>query len=189
MKAPMFNALLAEMTRVSNMHVYTTRTLCDCLMFGESTRAQEATIAKAVRDGVLERLAHGIYAFRRFDCRRDIRQEAAFRLRPGHHTYISCESALSSWGVITQRTLGAITLMTSGRSQRYDTPAGRIVLTHTARPYAEVLPHLVPAGDDDLLPTAMPMLAYRDLRRTGGCVDLVDMDELHDVAAEVARGI
>ena len=185
----MFNVQLAKMTRMSGRHVHTTRTLCDCLMFGESKRAQEATIAKAVRDGVLERLAHGIYAFRRADCRHDIRQEAALRLRPGHHTYISCESALSSWGVITQRTLGVITLMSSGRSQRYDTPAGGIVFTHTARPYAEVLPYLVPAGDDDLLPTAKPMLAYRDLRRTGGCVDLVDMDELKDLAGELAGGI
>ena len=52
-----------------------------------------------------------------------------------------------------------------------------------------MLPHLVPPGDDDLLPTAKPLLAYRDLKRTGGCADLVDIDELNDVAEEVGDAV
>ena len=174
------------MTRATGMHVYTTRTIYDCVLIGESTRAREATIAKAVQDGVVERFTRGLYLFRGADCRHDIRQEAVLRLRPGHYSYISCESALCSWGVITQQMLGAITVMTSGRRQRFATSSGgTIVLTHTKKAYDVVRPQLVPPGDDDLLPTAKPLLAYRDLERTGGCVDLVDVDELNDIAREV----
>ena len=184
MKAHKFAYRLDEATRETGMHVYATRTLHTCLMPGESTRTREATVAKAVRDKVLERLAHGVYAYRRHACRHDIRQEVAMKLRPGHFVYISCESALAAWGVIDQKVQGAITLLTSGRSQRYHTVVGDIILTHTARRYEDVFPKLVPPGDDDMLPTASPMLAYADMRRTRGCVDLVDMDDLRSVAQE-----
>ena len=189
MKASLFHRSLDDMTRTTGMHLYTTRMIYDCILLGESSRAREATIAKAVRDGVIERFCRGLYAFRAADCRHDLRHEAVLRLRPGRYSYVSCESALSSWGIITQRMLGAITVMTSGRRQRFAMPSSSIILTHTAKPYTAVLPHLVPPGDDDLLPTAKPRLAYRDLKRTGGCADMVDIDELNDVAEEVGDAV
>ena len=189
MKASLFHRRLDEATRATGMHVYTTGMLYDCVLLGESARAREATVAKAVRDGVIERFCRGLYAFRAADCRHDIRHEAVLRLRPGRFSYISCESALSSWGVIAQRALGALTVMTSGRRQRFSTSSGAIVLTHTAKGYETVRPHLIPPGDDDLLPTAKPLLAYRDLRRTGGCADLVDLDELGEIAKETGDAI
>ena len=187
MKASLFNTRLRDMTRRFGIHAYTTRTLFDCILGGESRRAREATLAQAVKDGVLMRYCRGVYVYQIDDCPHDIRQEAVLRLRPGHFSYISAASALVGWGVIDQQTMGAITVMTSGRSRHYRVPNGDILLTHTTRPYAAVSPDLLAPSDGDKLPTATPMLAYRDLRKTGCCVDLVDMDMLREIAATVER--
>ena len=188
MRAIPFFLHLDELTRKHGIYAYTTRMLFDCVLTGESARARQTTLARAVKTGILVRYCRGVYAFRMADCPHDIRQEAVIRLRHGHFAYMSCESALAMWGVLDQQTMGALTVMTSGRSRWYSVPNGELLLTHTAKPYSTIAGELVPPANGDKLPMAKPRLAYRDFRRKGGDGDMIDMDMLHHVAGELDRG-
>ena len=186
MKASRFRLALDEACRVTGRGVYTKAGLARVILAGESARAVEKTIAVAVRDGVLIRLCRGIYACRYALAGRSVRQEAVLRLRPRSFSYISLETALSHWGVVSQATLGAVTAMTSGRSGRFDTPYGGIDLTHTGKAFADVAADLVPPEKPWMeLPVAKPRLATRDLVRVGRNTDLIMWDELDAVEAEV----
>lgn len=187
MKASRFRLALDEACRVTGRGVYTKAGIARTILAGESARAVEKTIATAIQDGVLIRLCRGIYAYRYALAGRPVRQEAVLRLRPRSFSYISLETALSHWGVVSQATLGAVTAMTSGRSGRFDTPYGRIDLTHTNKAFADVVTNLVPPEKPWMeLPVAKPRLAARDLVRVGRNTDLVLWDELDAIEAEVA---
>lgn len=186
MKASLFRLALDEACRVTGRGVYTKSALARMILSGESGRAVEKTIAVAIRDGVLIRLCRGIYAYRYVLAGRPVRQEAVLRLRPRSFSYISLETALAHWGVVSQATLGAVTAMTSGRSGRFHTPYGRIDLTHTSKAFVDVAADLAPPEKPWMeLPVAKPRLATRDLVRVGRNTDLVMWDELDAIEAEV----
>jgi len=83
---------------------------------------------------------------------------------------------LSEYGVISQIPMDRLTVMTTGRAGELKTPYGIIEFTHTKRPVA-VLP-------DGILSSARPLrlaskaTAWRDLKRVGRNVHLVDRTEL-----------
>ena len=189
MKAAAFRLGLDAAHRATGYGVFTTNMLTKSIMAGEHPRACEKTIAVAVRDGVLIALCRGVYEYRYAKTRRPVLQEAVLRLRPRAFNYISLETALSCWGVIEQHALGVLTVMTSGRSQRFETPYGAIHLTHTDKTFDAVLPHLVMADDSDVLFTALPALAAKDLIRVGRNTDLLDMEELAAVEKEMSDAV
>ena len=156
------------------------------LMPGESAASRNGTVRQAVREGLLERLCRGAFLYR-YAQTKWILEETALRLRPGHICYLSLERALSEdWGLIEQMALGGITVMTTGRSQTFETPYGRIEFTHTTRPAAQALEGAVRRGDCPLL-VASPAHALRDLRRVGRNLDLVQWDALDDAMAAWAE--
>jgi hypothetical protein len=93
------------------------------------------------------------------------------------YCYVSLESRLSELGLISQIP-GVLTLMTSGRSQRYETLYGAIEFTHTQRD----VPSLCEADEivydnDRAIHVATADCALRDLKRVGRNLNLVLGDE------------
>lgn len=64
------------------------------------------------------------------------------KLRSGVLNYISLESQLSHTGDISQVPMDRVTVITKGRSGRFDTPYGVIEFTHTKKPIELIGPHL-----------------------------------------------
>lgn len=113
----------------------------------------------------------------------DVRLGLVPYLRPGEVSYVSLEFRLSEVGAISQ-IASALTLMTTGSSHRFDTPWGVIDFTHSDR--SEPLADGVEFVEGGSVPIAMVERAYRDLKRVGRNLDLVDMEVLSEVIQEEA---
>ena len=144
------------------------------IVLDESGRTLDQTLARLKKAGVLERPAHGVYAFAHSrHLGPTTIEHIARNLRRGELTYESLESALSRHGVISQIPINRLTLMTTGRSGEYRTPYGVIEFTHTKQPVANILPELI-ERESHALPLASKQLAYANLRSVRRNLDLVD---------------
>lgn len=141
--------------------------------------ALSEALRRLVKDGILIRAAKGIYvnAHGGQDRQRTL-EKVASAFRRGEQIYISLETALSLYGVISQVPIDHLTLMTTGKKGRLKTPWGTIEMTHTARSVADVVRGTVKT--DGPLRLASPATALRDLRRVGRNLHLVDMDEFEE---------
>ena len=149
------------------------------IVLDESGRTLDQTLARLKKAGVLERPAHGVYAFAHSrHLGPTTIEHIARNLRRGELTYESLESALSRHGVISQIPINRLPLMTTGRSGEYRTPYGVIEFTHTKQPVANILPELI-ERESHALPLASKQLAYANLRSVRRNLDLVDEGELH----------
>lgn len=140
-------------------------------------------INRLVRQGVLERMARGVYVNPLARSRTHVLEEIAVTLRRGATSYLSLESALGNYSIISQQTIACVTVMTTGRKGRFRTPYGMVAFTHTNRSVSEILDRTVDDGRP--LRLAHPRLALEDLRRVGRNLDLVDMDELAAIEEEM----
>lgn len=180
MRLPGCLKVLVEWDGRFDRYVYAKRDVAKLL--GESSGVLSATLSRLVKAGVLVRAAHGVYvyAYSRHVAEANTVHLIARSLRRGCVTYESLESALSSYGVISQVPVGHTMYMTTGRSGAYDTPYGSIEFTHTKRGVGDILPGLkYPQGC--ALPLASRRMAVDDLRHVGRNLDLVremeDADE------------
>lgn len=139
-----------------------------------------AGLNRLVQNGVLVRAVNGVYVNALSPNQgADVVEHIARAMRRGHHSYLSLESALSEYGVISQIPM-RLTLMTTGRRGEYSTPFGVIEFTHTARPVPEIIDGTVDVGRP--LRLATRETALRDLKRVGRNLELVDgsvLDEEH----------
>ncbi len=135
-------------------------------------------INRHVRDGLIERACRSVYvnidanSFDRFTIER-----IAIALRSGYYNYISLESALSEYGVISQIPMDRLTVMTTGRSRVYQTHYGTIEFTHTKRSVEDILKNTVKIQARPLR-IATKQSAWRDLKRVGRNTNLVDSNEV-----------
>jgi len=186
MRSAEFRMALDAMCSATGRSVFTKGQVAGALLPDDSPRAIEKTLAAAVRDRLLVHVCRGLYAYRYARRAGAIREEIVLRLRPRSFSYVSLETALSTWGVIDQEPLGAITVMSTGRSGRIETPYGLILITHTARPVAKLMNEIVmPSPPEDWLPCAKPRLAARDLMRVGRNTDLIEWDEIPNAEREI----
>ena len=84
---------------------------------------------------------------------------------------------LSEYGVISQIPLDRLTLMTTGRKGIYQTPYGIIEFTHTKRSVSDILKNTKRITGNPLR-IALKKTAWRDLKRVGRNLDLVNLAEL-----------
>lgn len=103
-------------------------------------------------------------------------EHVARTLRRGEYSYLSLESALSEYGVISQIPVNRLTVMTTGRKGMYETPVGTIEFVHTKRKPTEILAGVVDVNRPLRLATAQT--AWRDLKRVGRNTHLVNEGEL-----------
>jgi len=150
---------------------------------GDRPKAFEAAVHRHCESGLLQRVAHGLYANPHARSAPPHRLEAVARqLRPMDYTYVSLESRLSELGLISQIP-GVLTVMTSGRSRVCETAYGTIEFTHSARD----VPSLIASGQvvfdaERGIHVATAIRARGDLRRVGRNVDLLRAEN------EEARG-
>lgn len=140
-------------------------------------------LRRLVRSGLLLRIINGIYVYPLGERDRGKLLEAvASECRRMEQVYISLESALSMYGIISQIPIDTLTVMTTGRKGRIETPWGTIEFTHTARPLEEIIASTVPT--DGPLRLASPQAALRDLCRVGRNTHLIQEDEVEDALKE-----
>ena len=146
----------------------------------DSPRSLTGSLARLVKAGIMERVARGVYvyALSRHKNTRNTLDLIAIALRRGEYNYVSLESALSAYGVISQIPIDRLTLMTTGVKGEYKTRYGVIEFTHTKRTVQDILDHVVQTNRP--LRVASKIAALRDLKRVGRNNHLVDMEAMHD---------
>lgn len=143
----------------------------------DSPKTLQEGINRLRRQGLLEGVSRGIYhyALARTDAPY-LLERIACVMRRGEYSYVSLESALSEYGVISQIPVDRLTIMTTGRKGTYRTPYGTIEFTHTSRPVSNVLERARDVGRP--LRLATPAAAWADLKRVGRNTHLVDSEAL-----------
>ncbi|MGX1201143.1 type IV toxin-antitoxin system AbiEi family antitoxin [Marinobacter sp. MBR-105] len=145
----------------------------------DSPRGRDATLKRLVTDGILERPSKGVYLYALSKNKgKDTLELIAKTLRRGEYNYVSLESALSEYGVISQIPVGRLTVVTTGRKGEYQTPYGVIEFTHTKRPVPEILGSMKDRGRP--LRVAAKLAAVRDLKRVGRNTHLIDEEAVHE---------
>ena len=98
----------------------------------DSAKAFEKSLARMIHHGLLERGSRGVYVNPHAASYDGYTVEhIAKALRPGEYNYVSLESALSEYGVISQILIDRLTVMSTGRKGTYRTRYGTIEFTHT----------------------------------------------------------
>lgn len=146
----------------------------------ENPKTFSESLNRLVKAGILQRAARGIYVNNdavSFDPY--LIERIAKALRPGEYNYVSLESMLSEYGVISQIPVDRLTLMTTGREGIYKTPYGTIEMTHTKRSPDDILKH-TQRIEKRPLRMATKKTALRDLKRVGRNMNLIDERELQD---------
>lgn len=142
------------------------------------------SLERGIKSGVLERVCRGVYVYSREFKRCSYKLEAiTVALRAGEFSYVSLESALSEYSIISQLPLSHLTVMTTGRGQIYQTPYGTIELTHTSRDEIDILTGTVKQPGRPLR-LARPELALADLKRVKRNLHMVDMSIYEDILRE-----
>ncbi len=140
-------------------------------------------LRRLARQGVLQRVARGVYVNPRGSHRFDRPGQVALALRRGRASYLSLETVLGFYGVISQQTPSVIMVMTTGRKGRFCTPWGTFHFTHTERSSEEILDGTMDIGRP--LRWATPRTALEDLRRTRRNLEFVDTDFVEEIEQEM----
>jgi hypothetical protein len=150
--------------------------------FQEDPNTLRHSLARHVRNKAITRLARGLYADLRSKAMPVYALEDMVRyLRPLNLSYLSQEYRLSELSVISQFP-NRLTVMTTGRSQLYNTPIGTIEITHTNRAVSANSPFLEYDRRRNIL-IASPKTALEDLRNAKRNMGLVDFEE-YEIAQE-----
>ncbi len=171
--------LLDRTQKRDSMYLFTAQDLG--VLFSEEGETLRSTLKRLVSAKVLTKVGNGIYAGDRInESKKEVLSLVAAKLRAGEVNYLSAESVLSNHSVISQQMLDRITVMTTGRSGTFHTPYGVVEFTHSKRNPVELLKatHVSPSYAIRL---ADPQLAYRDLKRIGRNLNMVDMEELNEI--------
>jgi predicted transcriptional regulator of viral defense system len=147
----------------------------------EGEKALEKSLQRMCRDKLLVRAARGIYVFAPAVPRHRswLIEHIAQALRPGDFNYVSLESILSEYGVISQIPVDRLTVMTTGAKGLHKTPFGTIEFTHTRRRIPDLLERTL-VVEERPLRIAKKQAALQDLRRVGRNTNLIDWDEAHE---------
>jgi predicted transcriptional regulator of viral defense system len=146
----------------------------------EKEKALEKSLQRLVGDGILQRVAKGVYVNTMAKSKKgQVIEDIASVLRRGHFSYVTRESMLSEYGVISQVPMSRITLMTTGANGIYETPYGVIEFTHTKRRPAELIARTM-SVEGRPLRIATKQAALADLVRAGRNTDMIDKEALSD---------
>ena len=146
----------------------------------EKEKALEKSLQRLVGDGILQRVAKGVYVNTMAKSKKgQVIEDIASVLRRGHFSYVTRESMLSEYGVISQVPMSRITLMTTGANGIYETPYGVIEFTHTKRRPAELIARTMSVKGRQLR-IATKQAALADLVRAGRNTDMIDKEALSD---------
>ncbi|MCQ2412674.1 MAG: type IV toxin-antitoxin system AbiEi family antitoxin domain-containing protein [Sphaerochaetaceae bacterium] len=143
-------------------------------------------LSRAVKSGLLERVCKGVYLYPRvrYDASTVLFRTARI-LREDRFLYLSLESVLSHYSIISQQLMNCITVMTNGREGVVSCgDYGLIEFTHFNRLPNKISARLFYNSDIGML-EAYPDLALRDMVSCRRSLDLVDMEEYEEVMGEI----
>lgn len=150
----------------------------------EEQKSMEKSLQRMVADGLLVRVCKGLYLNPAASSKTSrVVEDIALALRPGSYSYVSLESMLSEYGVISQIPVGRLTVMTTGAKGTYETPYGTIEFTHTRRSPAAVIARSLRAEGRPLRVATKPV-AVGDLLRVGRNTNMINEEELEDAEDE-----
>lgn len=146
----------------------------------DSQHTLHAGLNRLVSKNLLERVGRGVYIYALSHHKKgpNTLELIARTLRRGEYNYISLETALSEYGVISQIPMDRLTVMTTGRKGEYKTPYGTIEFTHTKRTVRDIVQNINATGRP--LRMAKKQAAWRDLKRVGRNTHLVDLEMLNE---------
>ena len=134
-------------------------------------------LSRLVRAGILKRACRGIYVNEHAaSVDSFLIEQIAKALRRGEYSYISLETILSEYGLISQVLIDRLTVMTTGRKGIYKTPYGVIEFTHTKRSVKNILLNTQLINKRPLR-IAKKAAAIRDLKRVGRNLNLLNLEE------------
>ena len=143
----------------------------------DTPKTLQEGISRMIKSGLLERVSRGIYIFSFAHSKdSDVIEHIAKALRRGEYNYVSLESALSLYGIISQIPIDRLTVMTTGCKGTYHTPYGTIEFTHTKRKRSNIIANI--QNVQRPLRMASPEAAWRDLKRVGRNTHLIDQEAL-----------
>ena len=146
----------------------------------DSSKTLTEGLNRLVKSAILSRACRGIYVNMYASCRDAYTIEhVAKALRPGEYNYVSLESILSEYGVISQIPIDRLTVMTTGREGTHATSFGVIEYTHTKRSFIDVVNSIITVQGRPLR-IASKEAAWRDLKRVGRNTNLVDLGKLNE---------
>ncbi len=160
-------------------YVYTRHELRK-LFLQDTPKTFSEGLKRLVKDNILVRACREIYVNAEASSRDSYTIEhIAKALRPGKYNYVSLESILSEYGVISQIPLDRLTVMTTGRKGVYKTSYGIIEYTHTKRDWLDILKGILTVENRPLR-IASKVTAWRDLKRVGRNTQMVDLGEMDE---------
>ena len=145
-------------------------------IFADESPTLQKSLNRLVTSGILKRITKGVYVNGRASLGAYPLESLALNIRRGEYNYISLESALSQYGVISQIPVDRLTIMSTGRSGEFITPWGVIDITHTGRKPADILHGTIKGRGPMRL--AKKETALRDLKRAGRNTHLILSEEL-----------
>jgi predicted transcriptional regulator of viral defense system len=170
--------VLREMDE-KNKYVFTKHDLAK-LFSKDNEKAFDEGLNRLVKAGIMKRVCRGIYVnsyAQSFDSYTI--EHIAKALRRNEYNYVSLESILSEYGVISQIPLNRLTVMTTGRKGIYKTFYGIIEFTHTKRSIINILAHIKTVKERPLR-IATKKTALRDLKRVGRNLHLIQTENIDD---------
>lgn len=144
----------------------------------DSLKTFNEGLSRLVKSGILKHACRGVYVneeAKQFDSYTI--ERIAKTLRRGEYSYISLESMLSEYGVISQILIDRLTIMTTGRKGVYNTAYGVIEFTHTKRRVTDILESTSKVNGRPLR-VATKETALRDIKRVGRNINLISPEEL-----------
>ena len=157
------------------------------LFADENGKTLYTALCRHTKNRVIQRVCKGVWLnpVSRFAANDTRLEELALLLRPYHYNYVSMETVLSQAGVISQQMFGYLTVMTTGSRKVINATFGTVEFTHTKRSLIELSNYRVPSGHK--IPWADVATAYRDLKRVGRNLELIDIDSLRQTAVNIAE--
>ncbi len=136
-------------------------------------------LSRAVKNGILERVCKGIYLYPKsgFDFS-VVLFKVASKLRADFFNYVSLETVLSQYGVISQMPLGWITVMTTGRRGTISCGRfGSVEFIHTQKTLEKIMPNLHLDSTTGMF-WASKKIALQDMKDSKRSMNLIQKEEI-----------
>lgn len=150
------------------------------VFFNDNPKALTESLKRLVYDGLIIRACRGVYVNpnAHFSLDGYLVEQVAKALRRGEYNYVSLESMLSEYGVISQIPIDRLTVMTTGRKGIFNTYYGVIEFTHTKKRISDILTQISKIEGRPLR-VATRELAWQDLKHVSRNIEMVNKAELY----------
>jgi predicted transcriptional regulator of viral defense system len=146
----------------------------------DSLKTLHEGLNRLVKANILSRACRGIYVNEQaHSFNAHVIEHIAKALRRGEYSYVSLESILSEYGLISQIPIDRLTVITTGRSGIHKTKYGVIEFIHTKRSINDIIENIQTEPGRPLR-IASKKAAVRDLKRVGRNLDLLIQEDLND---------